>query len=192
MDDQTAQFLPFHAVNEFMRNDYRLEVIRNTLGALAALPDGFRIPIDQLTRSIVQVPGFRNSAKAPLGKRVKPTAEAFENNSHMAAAILSAWAEAHPDLRQQVYDLLVERQWEVLPPEADRTQLPGFMITWPKGEDFEQLIKAFIEKYPVAGVNHDDVSLMVVWISVRLPYQFEDDEEENELQLKIAGCHLIR
>jgi hypothetical protein len=180
MDDQTVEFLPFHAVNEFMRNDYRLEVIRDTLGALSALPDDFRIPIDQLTRSIVQVPGFRNSAKAPLGKRVKPTAEAFEKSPQMAAAILSAWAEAHPDLRQQVYDLLVDRQWEVLLPEADRTQLPGFMITWPKGEDFEQLIKAFTEKHPAVEVNHDDVSLMVVWVSARLPYQFEDDEEEKE------------
>lgn len=180
MDDQTVEYLPFHAVNEFMRSDYRLLVVRDTLGALSALPDGFRIPIDQLTRSIVQVPGFRNSAKAPLGKRVKPTAEAFEKSPQMAAAILSAWAEAHPGLRQQVYDLLVERQWEVLPPESDRTQLPGFMITWPKGEDFEQLTKAFTEKYPTGNVTNDDVSLMVVWVSVRLPYQFEDDEEEND------------
>ena len=180
MDDQTAQFLPFHAVNEFMRNDYRLEVVRNTLSALPSLPESFRIPIDQLTRMIVQVPGFRNSAKAPLGKRVKPTAEAFEKSPQMAAAILSAWAEAHSSLRQQVYGLLVERQWEVLPPEADRTQLPGFMITWPNGENFELLVQAFAEKYPTTTGNTDDVSLMVVWLSVRLPYQFEDDEEVNE------------
>lgn len=180
MDDQSAQFLPFHAVNEFMRNDYRLEVIRATLSALPALPDDLRIPVEQLTRSIVQVPGFRNSAKAPLGKRVKPTAEAFEKSPQMAAVILSAWAEAHSDLRQKVYDLLVERQWEVLPPEADRTQLPGFMLVWPKGEDFEQLTGAFTEKYPAMQENHDDVSLMVVWVSVRLPYQFEDDEEESD------------
>lgn len=176
MEDQTAQFLPFHAVNEFMRNDYRLEVIRFTLSALPALPDSFRIPVEQLTRSIVQVPGFRNSSKAPLGKRVKPTAEVFEKNPLMTAAILSAWAEAQPDLRQQVYDLLLERQWEALPPEADRTLLPGFMITWPKGEDFEQLTRAFTEKYPLSEVSNDDISLMVVWVSTRLPYQSEGEE----------------
>ena len=145
-----------------------------------ALPDGFRIPVEQLTRSIVQVPGFRNSSKAPLSKRVKPTAEAFEKSPQMAAAILSAWAEAHSELRQQVYVLLNERNWELLPPDADRTQLPGFMVTWPNGENFELLTQAFAEKHPSPATNNDDVSLMVVWLSMRLPYQFEeDDKEEN-------------
>jgi hypothetical protein len=176
MEDQTVQFLPFHAVNEFMRNDFRLEVVRTTLGALPGLPDQFRIPIEQMTRRIVQVPGFRNSAKAPLNKRVKPTAEAFEKSPDLVGAILSAWAEAHPDLRQQVYDLLIERSWELLPPAADRTQLPGFGITWPNGENFELLYQTFTERYPAVNVNSDNVSLMIVWLAVRLPYQFDEIE----------------
>jgi len=176
MDDQTAEFLPFHAVNEFMRNDFRLEVVRAALHALPELPMNFRVPIDQITRMIVQVPGFRNSAKAPISKRVKPTADAFEKSPHLVAAILSAWSEAHPELRQQVYDLLVERKWELLPPEADRTQLPGFIPSWPEAENFELLTHAFAQKYPSTNANTDDISLMIVWLSVRLPYKFEDDE----------------
>jgi hypothetical protein len=180
MEDQTAQFLPFHAVNEFMRNDYRLEVVRSTLNALPGMPEQYRIPIDQMTRRFVQVPGFRNSTKAPLNKRVKPTAEAFEKIPYLVAAILSAWAEIHPELRQQVYDLLIERNWGLLPPEADRTQLPGFAITWPNGENFEQLTDAFTQKYPTTDVRSDDISLMIVWLAVRLPYQFEDDDKDVE------------
>jgi hypothetical protein len=181
MNDKKAQFLPFHTINEFMRNDYRANVVRYTLNTMPALPDEIRSPVERLTRKAVKVPGFRNSAKAPASMRVKPTIEAFEKNPTLVAAILSAWCEAHAELRQQVYDLLTERGWEVLPPEADRTKLPGFITRWPKGEDFETLNAAFVEMYPDLQIESDDVSLMVVWVSVRLPYDIEEDEEgENE------------
>jgi hypothetical protein len=180
MENQTSQFLPFHAINEFMRSDYRLEVIRVTLTSLPELPETYRTPIDQITRSIVQVPGFRNSAKAPLVKRIKPTADAFEKSPHLVAAILSAWSEVHSSLRQQVYDLLNERGWELLPPSADRTQLPGFLLTWPNGESFDILNQTFVEKYPDVNVSSDDVSLMIVWLSIRLPYQFDGYQTEFE------------
>jgi hypothetical protein len=177
MDQEKAQFLPFHAINEFMRPDFRLEVVRSTLYALPNLPEGFRPPIDRLTRKVIQVPGFRNSVKAPTALKVKPTAEAFEKSSDLVAAVLSAWAEAHPELRQQVYDLLVSRDWKVLPLEADRTKIPGFLTRWPKGEDFDVLNNAYIEKYPGSQTSSDQVSLMVVWISGRLPYQLVGEEE---------------
>jgi hypothetical protein len=175
MDDKLAQFMPFNAINEFMRDEYRLQVIRVTFDALPSLPDEFRRPIDHLTRKVVQVPGFRNSSKAPLAIRVKPTAEAFEKSPQLVAAILAAWAATHADLSQRVYDLLVSRNWEVLPPSADRTKLPGFITKWPKGENFEVLSAAYIAKYPDQPVSSDDVSLMVVWISTRLPYIKEDN-----------------
>ena len=43
--NKQAHFLPFHAINEFMRTDFRAEVVRSALQALAhfarrpALPD---------------------------------------------------------------------------------------------------------------------------------------------------------
>lgn len=177
--EKTAQFLPFHAINEFMREDYRLEVVRAALHALETLPAEVRDPLNRLTRKLVQTPGFRNSAKAPASIRVRPTAEVFTKSAQLAAAVLSAWAEAHTDLRQQVYDLLIERGWQILPRETDRTRIPGFMMTWPKGEDFESLNHAFKEKYPRSQANPDDVSLMVVWLSLRLPYSHEDEDSNN-------------
>lgn len=177
MSDETLEYLPFHAINDFMRDDYRLEVIRSTLQALPGLPADFQTAIDQLTRTWIQVPGFRNSSKAPAGKRIKPTTEAFEKNPALVAAILSAWAESHKELRQQVYDVLMNRGWAVLPPAADRTQLPGFLARWPAGEDFETLGQAFRDANPEGNYNSDDISLMVVWLSGRLPYKVEDEEE---------------
>ena len=190
MNDKKARFLPFHAINEFMRNDYRSHIVRYTLNALPTLPDEFRSPIERLTRKVVKVPGFRNSAKAPASVRVKPTIDAFEKSPDLVASILSAWSEAHAELRKQVYDLLVARGWEILPLEADRTKLPGFITKWPKGEDLEALNTAFAEMYPGAqgdsGVDSDDVSLMVVWVSARLPYEVED-EENNEEESEISN-----
>jgi hypothetical protein len=175
-------FLPFHAINDFMRDDYRLQVIRETLQALPELPAEYRSAVERLTQKVVVVPGFRNSMKAPSGLRVRPTVDAFQKSPQLVAAILSAWGEAHPELRAQVHDLLEERGWTVLPSEADRTKLPGFITKWPNGEDFEVLNKAYQEKYPLAQTKSDDVSLMIVWVSTRLPYDVpgeEDDEVEE-------------
>lgn len=179
-DDKKVQFLPFHAINEFMRNDYRLAVVRTTLNSYASLPEEMRAPIDKLIRKVVQVPGFRNSAKAPTNLKVRPTAEAFEKNPRLVAAILAAWSELHAESRQKVHDLLTARGWDILPVDADRTKLPGFLITWPQGEEFEVLNKAFDAMYPGDQISSDDISLMVVWISGRLPYQIDEQENSGE------------
>jgi hypothetical protein len=171
MDNKTTQFLPFHAINEFMRDDYRAIVIRSTLHSLSGLPEEYRDPVDRLTKKNVQVPGFRISTKAPVPLRLKPTIDAFAKHPQMAAAIISAWAEVHNGLRTQVHDLLAARGWEILPPEADRTKLPGFIPSFPKEEDFEKLTTAFKEKYPTIEASDDDISLMIVWVGGRLPFQ---------------------
>ncbi|MBM4421993.1 MAG: hypothetical protein FJ030_01210 [Chloroflexi bacterium] len=175
MTKPTAEFLPFHALNEFMRDDYRLAVVRSALAALPKLPDHFRAPIDKWTKQIVRVPGFRNSLQAPTPLRAGPTAEAFQKSPELVAAILAAWAEAHTDLRSKVFDLLTGRGWEVLPPDADRTKLPGFLPQWPNGEDFDVINKAYATAHPADGASTDDVSLMVVWLSGRLPYHGDDE-----------------
>jgi hypothetical protein len=178
MPNKYAQFLPFHAVNQFMRDDYRLEVIKSVLIALPSLPEEQQASIERLTKKIVRVPGFRNSAKAPVSIRAKPTADAYEKSPQLVVAILSAWAAIHPELRQMVYDLLISRGWEILPIEAERAKLPGFIPTWPKGEDFDTLNNAFVEAFPNAQIENDNVSLMVVWLSVRLPYKTENEVDE--------------
>jgi hypothetical protein len=183
----SVRFLPFHALNEFMRQDYRLTVVRSALSALPSLPGNLRAAVDKLSKKLVRVPGFRNASQAPTSVRVAPTATAFEKNAELTAAILAAWAEAHPDLRQEVFDLLTARGWEVLPLEADRAKLPGFLTRWPKGEDFDVLNKAYAEAHPGQEHNTDDVSLMVVWVSGRLPVDTDEDDEAEEAAEVAAG-----
>jgi hypothetical protein len=176
--EKEVSFLPFHAINEFMTDEYREAVVRSVLLAREALPEEFTSTIDRFIKKSVTIPGFRNSAKAPAQLRVKPTVESFQKNPALVAAILAGWAEMHADLRQGVYDILIARGWEILPIETDRTKLPGFLTQWPKGDDFEMLYQAYTTAYPTSTTEMNDVSLMVVWLSGRLPYEFVEKGEE--------------
>lgn len=177
MTDQTpnqqAELLPFHALNEFMRNDFRIRVVRTTLTKLPGLPGNYRTPIERLIKKNVRVPGFRNSEKAPASIKAAPAADVFEKNPEMVVAILNAWAEIQADLRTQVYEFLKNRNWVVLPLEADRTRFPGFFVQWPEGEEFELLNQAFKELHPGTPASSDEISLMIVWVAMRIPLQME-------------------
>jgi hypothetical protein len=179
MPDKTAEFLPFHAINQFMRDDFRLAVIRSTLNSLPGLPDRFRKPIDRLTREHVRVTGFRNSVQAPVPVKAPAMADGFETSPDLVAAILAAWSEAHLELRTRVFELLASRGWELLPADADRTRLPGFLTQWPRGQDFDVLNQAYQEAHPDDPATTDEVSLMVVWLGGRLPYHVESEDEPD-------------
>jgi hypothetical protein len=62
----------------------------------------------------------------------------------------------------------------VLPLEVDRSSLPGFLTKWPKNEDFEKIVFGFRERFPSLDSKDDDIALMAVWISGRLPYTVEE------------------
>ena len=199
--NEHAEYLPFHAINEFMRPDFRLSVLRDTLNALPNLSEEHNNRINRLTKKLVKIPGFRNSEKAPALMKVVPISKSFEKSPELVAAILSAWSEEHNELRSQVYDILKDmgwrylptdqpinmellspeqlKEWPMLPPEVDRTKLPGFFIRWPKGDDFEKIYSQFTKTFPGTDVSIDKVSLMVVWLTMRLPYQIEDTEQAN-------------
>ncbi len=171
MSTEQAQFLPFNAINLFMRNDFRSEVVKTALMTIPQASKAVQRRFDSLTKQWASIPGFRNSVQAPLGLKIKSFTTAFEKSPEVATFVLQQWADHNADLRQKVYDFLVERHWELLPVEADRSKLPGFIPTWPEGEDFEKLYTAFTTRYAEIEASQDDVSLMVVWLSTRLPYQ---------------------
>jgi hypothetical protein len=176
-EEKEVGFLPFHALNEFMTDNYKKQVVTTTLEALPNLPSEYSAPINKIIRKSVKVPGFRNSVKAPLSLKVQPVTDVFEKDPTFVAAVLNAWSETHPTLREHVYELLSSREWDLLPADANRTKLPGFLTVWPGGEDFETLNGAYTEMYPQAQTSNDDISLMIVWLSGRLPYQIDDNKE---------------
>lgn len=182
MADTKMQFLPFSAINIFMRPDYRSEVIKKVFNSIPDVPEELRSKFTHLTKKFITVPGFRNSALAPLAIRVKPYSVAFEKTPEVAAFTLDIWRRANSLLSENVYNLLKARNWEIIPQDADRIKLPGFLITWPKGETFETINNAYKEMYPDDAIKDDDISLMAVWLSLRLPYQDEEKEDKETLE----------
>jgi hypothetical protein len=178
MPDPRVQFLPFSAINMFMRPDYRLDVVRKVFNQMPGLPDDVKATFNRYLKKFVTVPGFRNSSAAPSLLKVKPFISTFEAQPEVAAFTMATWARVNNPLMDKVYDLLAERNWELLPKDADRTKLPGFLTSWPKDENFEGILEAFKVKYPEDSFNDDDISLMAVWLSGRLPYQ--DNEPGKE------------
>lgn len=198
--NERISFLPFHAINEFMRDDFRLSVIRTVLKDMDTLRNDTTQNLNKLINKHVNIPGFRNTAKAPLAVKLLPLIKAFEKNPDLVAMILSAWAGGKPELRNEVYQILKIRNWSffadeyelkdilndwrILPIDADRTKLPGFYTIWPKGETFELLYDTYVESFPESANSIDSVSLMVVWITMRLPYHVEEElnleQEKNE------------
>ncbi len=200
---EKTEFLPFHAINEFMRPDFRLSVIRDTLNAQAKMTSPCVNELNQQVKKRVTVPGFRHSDKAPALVKVLPTSKAFEKYPELVAALVACWAESQAELRQQVFSLLKMRnwpmlaegenfdlaslsvellkQWPVFPLTFDRSRLPGFYIHWPKGEDFEALYANFSELFPESGASIDKLGLMAVWLTMRLPYHVDVDLQTGNL-----------
>jgi len=178
MDNKQAQFIPFNAINEFMLNDYRLHVLQTVFAGFNHLSGQRRSAINSQVKRHVQVPGFRNSIQAPVGIKARAAVSTFERRADLVGQVLQAWSELSPDLRQKVYDFLAAREWELLPPEADRSKLPGFMVEWPDGQTYDVLDEAFAQMYPDEIVEVNDLRLMIVWLANRLPYDMYDDDDE--------------
>jgi hypothetical protein len=149
--------------------------------ALPELPSKTQGALNKLTKKYVKVPGFRNSAKAPASVKAVAMVKPFEKEPKLVATIMSAWAEKNAELRGQIYDILSGFGWKLLPPEANRTRLPGFMVEWPEEEDYEKIYDTYTEAHPEGEYSIDEISLMAVWISLRLPVEKVSKEEIADL-----------
>ena len=180
--EKKASFLPFHAINEYMLDDYRQLVIQSVLGNFTKLSEERQRKINSLIKNHVRVQGFRNSAVAPLPLKINGCIETFKKSHEFVAQILGAWSEINSETKKTIFRYLAERSWKLLPIEADRSLLPGFMLEWPKEDSFEILIDSFREKYPDYSLSDDDISLMVVWLGNRLPYEIIEGLFQQELE----------
>ena len=174
MTESKIAYLPFSAINEFMLPEFRQQVITYVLNQLEKLPASRRSAINSAFKQKIQLVGFRNSGQAPLLLRVRSAEKVFQKDADFAGDVIAAWVDLHPDLATRVHTLLTDRQWKLLPVNADRRVLPGFLTTWKKDESFEVVCQAYHSAYPDQPDPDDDISLMAVWLSGRLPYELEE------------------
>lgn len=175
-EEKRAKFIPFHAINEFMLPEYRLKLLQEVFGNFDRLTEQRRSSINRLVKKLVKVAGFRNSALAPAALKSRAAVSAFERSSEMVAQICQAWFELHTDLAAKVVEFLKSRGWEVLPVEADRAVLPGFLTRWPEKDNFVTLDDAFAQAYPEDTTHEYDLNMMFVWVSGRLPVELVAEE----------------
>lgn len=175
--EKKAPFLPFHAVNEFMRDDYRLSILQEVMTHLEDCDKDKIMRINRLFVKAVQIPGFRNSSLAPVAVRIKHSVDLFKKSPEFSALMIECWSERHQVLKQAVWQILDAKNWKPLPTQADRTQLTGFMVNWPKGDTFDHLSKLINESNPEMNESDDNISLMVVWVGNKLPYNLFDEKE---------------
>ena len=180
MSEQKAKFLPFHALNEFMVPEYRLAILTHVYSQWDQIRPEARTHLLGYVKRMVKVTGFRNPTVAPAALKARASVSSFERSPEFTAAVLSAWASLYPDLAKRVFDLLTQRGWELLPVDADRTRLPGFLTRWPAKEDYDTLGEAYQTAYPDAADDENDLRLMVVWLGMRLPLDMVDSETEEE------------
>ena len=176
-NDKLVEYLPFNAINEFMREDYRQSVIHAVLQNLETISGGFRKEITHQIARNVKIAGFRNSNQAPLAIKAKSSVGLFQKSAKFSAAIVGAWAELHPELAATVWNVLSEHGWEPLPLEVNREKLPGYQVKWPKQDTFEVLQQAVRAANTSLPDSDDDISLMAVWLGNRLPYDLFIEEE---------------
>jgi hypothetical protein len=181
---EKKQFLPFHAVNEFMRDDYRLNVLQNVFTQLDECKGESRTKLLKLFGKEAQIPGFRNSSQAPAGLKAKNGQRLFEKSAVFAALVMDCWSQLHAGLFTQVHAYLLENGWKMPTLQEARVFLPGFQLDWPKEQTFENIIQAVRKNNPELTETDDDISLMVVWVGNKLPYNLyesgdEPDQSEN-------------
>ena len=169
-ENTKAQFLPFNALNEFMRDDYRSAVIQEVFTSLEKLDKEQVIRINRLFAKGVQISGFRNSSLAPTAVRIRHASSFFEKSAEFVALVVNCWSQLHGQLKDAAWKLLDDRNWKPLPIEADRSLLPGFQVDWPKGDTFESMILSLRQGNPEIIESDDNISLMMVWMGNKLPY----------------------
>ena len=178
--EKKAQFLPWNAINSFMNPEFQHEVMMAVLGNYESLTSDQRKNLNLMIKRGAKVNGFRNAAIAPLAIKVSASSELFEKNANFAALVLYSWWTLNAELSSKMMELLTSRGWELLPEETDRTKLPGFITQWPKQDEFDVLVAAYREIHPEDQFTDDQISLMSVWLSGRLPFELVDLSEETE------------
>jgi hypothetical protein len=83
-------------------------------------------------------------------------------------------------MNTEILSIELIKEWPVFPITMNRAKLPGFFTHWPNGEDFEVLYNNYSELFPESKSSIDEVSLMVVWLSMRLPYYVDVQVEKSE------------
>ena len=161
--------IPFKAINVYINEDYLETILISVLTGYKKLPKQAQIEFTVFLRKYVTVLGFRDPSRAPLTLQANALAKAFEGKDEVVPYVLSVWAKVNKKFAGQVESWLKDQGLKNLTTEREYAEDAGFTLDLPKKFAFDKLEKAFSKDNPDTKFDRDDLILMVLWISGRLP-----------------------
>lgn len=164
------QSLPFVAINACLRDDFIQRVISR---ALEALPGSSEPCVPQLSRTLasLQIPGFRQFARAPRGLQARAAVSRFRSSSEFVGCVLTVWLAGQGALAAEVERFLEAQQ---VPRERIRAEEGQFRGSWSLDEVL-RLADLFRVEHNQA--DRDDIALLLCCLTSRAPVGTEPAEE---------------
>lgn len=163
------EYLPYKTINVYIDRQYLEDLVKSILNNKESLPKEDQIAFAKTFKKYVTILGFRNVTRAPLPLQVNAYADAFEEKEEVIPFTLSTWTKLRPDLAEKVKSWLESQGWENLAMKREYSETDGFINEWPEDLSLDQLVADFTKAYPDEEYLRDDMILMVLWISGRLP-----------------------
>ncbi|MFB3819605.1 MAG: hypothetical protein ACE147_18265 [Candidatus Methylomirabilales bacterium] len=156
------QGLPFVAINACLRDDFIQRVISR---ALEALPGSSEPCAAGLARALasLQIPGFRQFARAPRGLQARAAVSRFRASSEFVGCVLGLWLAGRGALAAEVERFLEGQQ---VPRERIRVEDGRFRGSWSLDEVL-RLADLFRKEH--AEADRDDVALLLCCLTSRAP-----------------------
>lgn len=163
------EYLPYKTINIYIERDFLKETLEYVIQNINTLPKENQIAFGNKFREYVTILGFRNPMRAPLPLQVNAFVRAFEDMDEVIPFTLSTWANLRHDFAVKVKDWLTSEGWKDLNLEREFDEREGFVRDWHASVTFESLIQEFEKAHPGLDFDEDDLILMILWISGKLP-----------------------
>lgn len=164
-----VEYLSFKTINVFIERGFLEEILTQILTNLRDLSKENQIEFNQHFKKYVTVLGFRNPKHAPLPLQVKAFATAFEEKEEVIPFTLSTWAKIKDDLANAVLKWLQSENWDDLALVRNFDDDQGFKNDWPDDLSLDTVIEDYQKDHADMEVSKDDLTLMILWVSGRLP-----------------------
>lgn len=161
--------LPYKTINVFMEQDYLEEMVGDILTGVKNLDKAEQIAFSQFFKKNVKVLGFRDPTRAPITLQTRALASAFIANDDVIPETLSVWTRIHDADAQKVQTWLSDKGWTGLAVSRAFNESEGFLDDWPEDVTFDQLVDDYRKDHPKDDISRDDLILLILWISGKLP-----------------------
>ena len=163
------EYLPFKTINVFIERNNLREILEFVIKNVDKLPKEDQISFGNSFREYVSILGFRNPLRAPLPLQVNAYVRAFEDMDEVIPFTLTSWTKLRSDFAEKVKDWLKSEGWEDLQLVREYDETKGFIQEWPESLTFEKLNDDFAKANPNLDYDQDELLVMILWISGKLP-----------------------